>query len=803
MPETTDNLSVPGNGSSTARVPERTNNQAFPREVPRLTVSPLLVTNRAIDGSEALRRELEADSQQQRSRGLVSSFFVSFLPRRDFTASLGGSGQGMDQVELMRRIKENQSARLVEDDVAHLATGFFKTASLFLPKRYGYVAAALMFGAEEIKPGSTPGQMVVDGLLGAGKGLSAKGFLEYAHGRQWSPEKTGVLLGGFTRLSDTTLTRTNWTNQDGDADLLGGAGRVLTNTLNPAAVGMDYFVFKAGGAGFNYLNRSIPGLEKNLVARYLATGGTLGVSAGFSGEAMRQWQEGELNIPRLLWRPLAQGVVDAAATYPGARMTLHFQRREAENIAARERIERPATITSERTGELSRATVEEMIRAHEQLGQGQRTTDSFWKLKEGKLTESRNYEQWARANLVRDSRQVNAYEVDGTQILIPERFDAQFRALRTELARRAQTGESLVLPKEHPLHEVQNLVQPGELAALIRNSPNPDLIRIVRVLPERNPDDAFVAQFEGNSYRSEASASRQGEINLFQVRRSGILAQDFLHEWSHLARYGMPLYRHLFDQAAGLEAEGHYASPYARRGGIEENWSVHTAEEIANPNMARAEHFASRAPIRSAVIIRTLLESLGNVPADRRTPSQNQLEARLNALSRTTMPAAEKALLEIVQRANIPAEEMQSAARLLLHLGRPETAAQMSNVTELRLAGEPELTQTFLQNLGRLPNLRSLDLSATPLQDWQTSQLSGLTRVTNLDLRNTEIGSWGLMQLGLRPSSLSLEYTRTDAAAIPTLVGMRPSVLNLRGTMLTSGDIELLQRQLPQTQINH
>lgn len=764
-----------------------------------LSIAPCLLASHSDLSTGSGARLYQEEVQHARANdpaGLISICFTSLVgcPRENLDPSKQTSHTDS---QLERIARSHREARLFREDIAHYASGFCKTAALFLPGKVGWTASGLVFALEEIRPGTGAKCMMLDTALGFCKGVSSKGFLTVAHTKQWSPVKTGVLMGGFNRFVDTGFSRTNWTNNEGALDTTKGAINLTLNTLNPVAVGMDCIIFRVGNSAFSSLNGRLGySLDKNFAARYFATGATLGMSSGFFTEGMRQLADNDFSIKRLAYRTFAQGLCDGVAGLPGGIWQNNISLRRARQCSDRETLENAATRI--RPAEITRASLETLIKAQEELGNSYQVFETPTVLKEGRPQPSENYSEWAKANLVSGpERPMRVYEIDGVQIVVPEQYDASLATVRAEWQRRAQAGLPIELPPEHPFAQLQNRLQPGELAQLIRSTPKPDLLRTVRLLDETNPDDAFVRQFDP-SHRSRASSSIAGDVNLFKVERNGLLAEDFLHEWAHLARHGLPSARYFFDRAVEVDTDYH-ASTYARDGGIEENWAVHTAEEIANPDIARARHFAHRAPVRAAVIIKTLLDCLNDLPSHQKTSQHNQLESRLRELDAATRPLAQRALLAKMQ---ISPGQVEAAVVLLLHLGTPESLSSV-RVSDLHLAGVP-ISEGLMHNLSTLKGLNTLDLSGSEIQDHHMAHLSALNSLQKLSLRDSQVGTMGLLRLGPSRQLELLDLSNSqqiDASSVAILAGLRPRHLKLAGTSLAEADIANLRRLLPKSRI--
>lgn len=321
------------------------------REFKGLSKSQLLLDGLSSDSaplstSEILRREIEAEQEVRNRESVLSRSLTSVMGAfRGQTAldKLRSVDHNSDKIRAI--VHDNKAARLYEHDVAEIGTAALKTGCLFLKGRTGIAATAVVYGLDSIKPGSNMSEMALDGSLGVSKGLLNRKFLDWSHKQGWSVGKTGVMLGGFSRLTESSLTRQTYLDKDGKLDISLGSRRIVETTLNPAAIAMDYALFKVAGAGVDKLDAVVGGkLLQNPVMRNAATGGIFGMSTGFSGEALRQLKEHDFDPKRLLTITLTRGLVDGVAAMPGG-----FQTQRMMKTAAAEQARLAQPVSSETT----------------------------------------------------------------------------------------------------------------------------------------------------------------------------------------------------------------------------------------------------------------------------------------------------------------------------------------------------------------------------------------------------------------------------------------------------------------------
>lgn len=298
----------------------------------------------SLSASETLRHEIEAERELRARESVLSRSLTTVMGAfRGETALDRLRNVGDDPERIKAIVQGNKPQRLYEQDVADIGSAALKTGCLFLKGRFGTAATAVIYGLDSVKPGSSFGEMVVDGSLGMSKGLLNRKFLDWSHNQGWSIGKTGVMLGGFSRLTESSLSRQTYLDKDGQVDLGLGSRRIAETTFNPAAIAMDYTLFRFAGSAVNKLDARLGGkLVESPVLRNAATGGIFGMSTGFSGEALRQLRENDFDPKRLVSITLTRGLVDGVAAMPGG-----FQSQRMARFAAAENAKLAQPVSTE------------------------------------------------------------------------------------------------------------------------------------------------------------------------------------------------------------------------------------------------------------------------------------------------------------------------------------------------------------------------------------------------------------------------------------------------------------------------
>lgn len=756
---------------------------------------------------EKLIEEQALETQSRESQSILKRAVLSVTGvHRENPEILNFDPKGKTDAQINAAIEKNKEARLWEHDVAEWSTGFLKTMTLFARGKVALQAAAVTFALDEVKPGSTSSEAFFDGTLGAGKGLAAKGFLHWSQGRGYSPGATGVLLGGSMRLSDSALTRANWIDKNGDFTPGNAAEKVVTNTLNPAAVAVDYAIFRTAHGATGLANKWTQGaVERSPYLKTVVTGQAFGLSSGFSGEAMRQYMENDFNPKRLVTATLVKGALDGVAAMPGgyqasrahaAKMTALSEGLELSKAnGAGAELLRVASLAK-----LSEGNIQRFEELKKELGTPEVRQETYSKLKDGPLKPHEDFAEWAKLNLEPATRKVNVYKVDGVEIIVPEKYDAQLGKVRNLTLQ----GKLSELANDPEIAQLKDRILPEEVIQALRSTPRPDFVSKVRLLDETNPQDAYAKQMHPEA-RSSAAASADGDINLYRSKKSALFGEDFLHEWSHLAKWIMKSRSYQFDLAAKAEEDGHFANNYARKGGVDENWAVHASEELSNPDITRATRFAEAAPVRSSVLMLMLKECL-DTQTTPLSPKQAQIAKNIETLLEPTL---DRARTTLVDRARSSGDKttVEETTKLLLHIGRPQDIQQVKKLKELNMSAEP-VDDVAIKNLPSLPGVQKVNLSGTQVGDGHMESVGKIKGLETAILRRTNLGNIGLETL-LRQSLTLKEVDVTgnlaiDAQVAPSIIKAAGSGLgkvNLAETSFTPYEIAQLRLRLPHIEI--
>lgn len=275
------------------------------------------------DTAESLREQIRQHEFIDQHRGLLDRATTNVLNRGD-EKSLAALkeleqkvAQGtVKQGEIAAAVKSDRDAMNWQSEVSMYGTGFLKATTLFMPGKgkIPWIAAGSVHAVDQIKiaPDVSAGEVVTDGLLGFGKGAGLKIIMDKASATSWRTWEKGLVIGSAGGALETGMHRENWFNKEGQLALGEGIGRTAQSTLLGAGTGA--VTFHVGHKLFKGISAKTGGaLEKSGLASNMGVGFSFGVTGGFTGEAMHQFQTGEFDPVKLAVRSMMQGGVDMLA----------------------------------------------------------------------------------------------------------------------------------------------------------------------------------------------------------------------------------------------------------------------------------------------------------------------------------------------------------------------------------------------------------------------------------------------------------------------------------------------------------
>ncbi|HEY9871330.1 MAG TPA: hypothetical protein V6D08_19380, partial [Candidatus Obscuribacterales bacterium] len=283
---------------------------------------------------EQLRQQIELHEKEDGSRsilknalGSVSSVFVkddvSLSDLKDFYRRQEQNlkdGKAVDSQAIQALVKSDREAVHLQSEILHYGSGFLKTAGLFMRGRVGLAGTVAMYALDQVRPGDSFKEQLADAALGAAKGGLMKGAFHFMGDKPVGIAAKGVGLGVSSRVLELGLTRQTYLDsKTGEFSLSKGLTDTVHGTLNKTALAADVVIFGAAHGMLRGGNRLVGGaIDKSPLATTMLTGTTFGLSAGATGEILRQNAAGEeFDLGKIIKRGLIQGAIDTVAAAPG------------------------------------------------------------------------------------------------------------------------------------------------------------------------------------------------------------------------------------------------------------------------------------------------------------------------------------------------------------------------------------------------------------------------------------------------------------------------------------------------------
>ncbi len=304
---------------------------------------------------ERLRQEIDLHKRQESSQSYLSRG-LGVLYRQDDnsfkaleqlsqeaakaqkagdTAALSKAAQ---QVEAA--IKAHREGLSTQSEVTHYASGFLKTAGLFLRGRIGLAGTVGLYALDQMNPSDSVGVQLLDGGLGSAKGGLLKGAFHVLGSKDVSIPLKGVGLGTASRILETGLTRSTYLDQrTGEFQFGKGLNSIALTTFNKQALFADAAIFTVAHGLLKGTDGLTHGaIEKSAFLKTALTGTTFGMSSGATAEIMRQQAAGEqFDLGKITKKALIQGALDTVAATPGGIQARNLQTRIAGEQLAAER----------------------------------------------------------------------------------------------------------------------------------------------------------------------------------------------------------------------------------------------------------------------------------------------------------------------------------------------------------------------------------------------------------------------------------------------------------------------------------
>lgn len=540
-------------------------------------------------------------------------------------------------------------------EISLYGTGFLKTAALFLPGKAGLLGAASTYGIDRVKLNDDSHGQLLDGCLGGLTGaLLSKTFSALgARSINLGPAGKGVLMGLGARAIELGLDRKTWSRQGEDGfDAIGGITRWGEALFNRRAIVTDIAAFSAAHGLTAAGNRAAGGLlERNLLFHNFLTGTSFGMTNGALREVERQRASGEdLDVLRVTGRALFQGGLDGVAAL-GSR-TAYPLCRQGASTPAIEVLRGKLLARSLRSNANLLREVEDESRLNQEVKPNDDSTSAgnknyrfngfdreqmYYKVaaSEGPFA---SYDEFLNSGVGVISPQMRVYKIPGlpeTRILYADR-EASFysyqkagRIVRanadkidlTKFSGQSRANIENMLRDEDGLeeHRLASRLSPKQALEILRELPDPRLIKDITILNQRFWEEPWIRQNGGDNTRIMAEVSPDRSVKLFSPSNDETSRSTLFHEWSHILKQIYPKEGRLVDSVGALERFSTNSCSDTSRS-PEELWAVLVGEELLNRSFFSAVTAAHENPIRSTIAATALAKVLKSVPSSLRGP---------------------------------------------------------------------------------------------------------------------------------------------------------------------------------------
>lgn len=217
-------------------------------------------------------------------------------------------------------IRDDRQALARQAQAGRLICEFVTSVPFFMRGPAGALGSALTCALAAAKPHEDAAAQVLDGTLGAARGLLLNGAYSKAASLDLSMPVAGVALGVSSRALDTALSKESYINKEtGSFSPAQASVLVASETLNPRAVLTDFVIFGSTRKLLAEANKfAAGGIQKSLVWTTAGTGMVTGLTAGALTELERQHKDREkLNVARIVERGGESALVSTLAAATG------------------------------------------------------------------------------------------------------------------------------------------------------------------------------------------------------------------------------------------------------------------------------------------------------------------------------------------------------------------------------------------------------------------------------------------------------------------------------------------------------
>ncbi|MBP9810531.1 hypothetical protein KBF38_19665 [bacterium] len=242
---------------------------------------------------------------------------------------------------------------------------------------------------------------------------------------------------------------------------------------------------------------------------------------------------------------------------------------------------------------------------------------------------------------------IREYTVAGlhTKFIVPEEYAHSLDQVRNLRLEAEQPGLLNYWSRKNAVNQLKihpfgSRALPEDFISVVEHAPDGAAVKRLLILPWEYQYGALYGLYPVTSNRTAASAGNIGDLRFHNIDEPYLAnsGSTMGHEWSHLIKWQNKPASEAFDTAAKLEGKKYVLHEHALKNN-DENWAVHLGDGILNPNAETFLASVENAPIRSAVLGRTLAEILSKVPAHQRSPIHAEYENRAKHIQRQILPS--------------------------------------------------------------------------------------------------------------------------------------------------------------------
>jgi hypothetical protein len=232
-----------------------------------------------------------------------------------------------------------------------------------------------------------------------------------------------------------------------------------------------------------------------------------------------------------------------------------------------------------------------------------------------------------------------------TKIVVPESYAQKLDQVRSLRLASEKPGVLNYWVRKDALlklnaSEHSESILPEEFIPLLEHTPDPVRVKRLLVLDSDFAHNALYQQGGLKDFRALASANSLGEVRYH--KKSGFWSEDDIgtmnHEWSHIIGFNDKSASQAFNAAAKIEGTDFVLRDYALYNN-DENWAVHFGNGLLHPSKLPFLETVEQAPVRSAVLGRSLADVLREVPQEQRGEVHEHYLRRSKYIQEKVVPA--------------------------------------------------------------------------------------------------------------------------------------------------------------------